>query len=450
MSDLERQIGLWTDHLRRAGSLGESDVAELESHLRDEIAGLIDTGLSDDEAFLIAVKRMGSAASVSGEFAKLATERLWKQLVLTPPEPEAAKANRREVLLVVVLCLIAGTLAKIPELFGTHMFGEDGLFYFKNLSLFVLPMVVAYFVWKRGMAGLRPLLLFVPFLAAAAAVNLYPFRPPGHTLILAGIHLPIALWLVVGVAYTGLRWSETARRMDFVRFSGEAFIYSVLILCGGVVLVGITTLIFLTIDVDIGSFSQEYLAVYGGLGSIVVAAYLVEAKKSVVENMAPVLARIFGPLFLVTMLSFLGAMTVLGKSPYTEREFLIGFDLLLALVLGVVLYTISARNPDESPGMFDVACLALIATALLVDTIALSAIVSRLSSFGFSPNKVAALGENVVLFVGLTGLAVHYTRFIARRADFRPLETWQMAYLPVYAGWAAVVAFVFPVVFGFK
>jgi hypothetical protein len=119
-------------------------------------------------------------------------------------------------------------------------------------------------------------------------------------------------------------------------------------------------------------------------------------------------------------------------------------------VAGLVLYAISARDPQKPPGLFDALQLLLVVCALSVDAIALWAIAGRISEFGFSPNKVAALGENLILLVNLGWSAVLYARFLAGRVAFTPLERWQTAYLPVYAVWAWVVVVVFPPLFGFK
>ena len=174
-------------------------------------------------------------------------------------------------------------------------------------------------------------------------------------------------------------------------------------------------MIFAAIKVDLGRFTREYLIVYGVFAVPFIAVYLVEAKKSIVENFAPVLAKIFSPLFLATMAAFLAVMIIQGKSPFIDRDFLIGFDLMLALVLGLVLYIVSARDMHEAPGLFDYLNLALIVVALVIDGIALSAIVFRLASYGISPNKLAALGENIVLFVNLAGLAFFYLRYLIKQ-----------------------------------
>jgi hypothetical protein len=91
----------------------------------------------------------------------------------------------------------------------------------------------------------------------------------------------------------------------------------------------------------------------------------------------------------------------------------------------------------------------LVISALSVDAVALWAIAARISEFGFTPNRVAALGENVILLVNLAWSAVLYVRFLRGRGSFAGLERWQTAYLPVYAGWAAIVVIVFPPLFGY-
>ncbi|MBI4916811.1 MAG: hypothetical protein HY825_13265, partial [Acidobacteria bacterium] len=149
-------------------------------------------------------------------------------------------------------------------------------------------------------------------------------------------------------------------------------------------------------------------------------------------------------------LAFLATMAWTGSGIDVKREVLIGFDLLLVLVVGLVLYAISARDPGKPAGLFDALQLLLVVCALLVDAMALWAIAARISEFGFSPNKVAALGENLILLVNLGWSAVLYGRFIAGKTAFATLERWQTAYLPAYALWAWVVVVVFPPLFGFK
>ncbi|MGE0444091.1 MAG: hypothetical protein AB7P99_02605 [Vicinamibacterales bacterium] len=237
--------------------------------------------------------------------------------------------------------------------------------------------------------------------------------------------------------------------MDFVRFSGELAIYFVLIGLGGGVFIAFTAMLFQAIGIDPEPIIENWLVPCGAAGALLVAAWLVEAKQSVIENMAPVLTRLFTPFFTVLLLAFLGTMAWTGNPIDVERDVLIAFDLLLVLVVGLVLYAASARDPEAPSDLFDRLQLVLVVSALVVDILALAAIGSRISEFGLTPNRVAALGENLILLVNLGWTAVLYARFVAGRGAFAALERWQMAYLPVYSVWAAFVVVAFPPLFSF-
>jgi hypothetical protein len=444
---LERRIAEWRAFVARGRAITGPDVEELEGHLRDEIKALSGAGLDADEAFLVAVKRIGSLNALSREFAREHSERLWRQLVLGT-DGSGGKRLRTEPVVVLALAVAAAVAIKVPELFGIR-FAEAQDFYARNLGFFVLPFLAAYLAWKRdlGVSGFARLL--IPFAAGALLMNLYPFQPGGHTFTLAAIHLPIALWLVVGLAYVGFRWRDSAERMNFIRFSGELFIYYVLIALGGGVLSFFTAGMFEAIDLQAEGFIAQWLLPCGAMGAVLIGSWLVEVKQSVIENMAPVLTRIFTPLFTLVLAAFLATMIWTGRGIDIQREVLIGFDLLLAVVLGLLVYAVSARDPLAPPGPFDLLQLALVVGALIVDVVALAAIASRISEFGFTPNRTAALGENLILLVNLAWSAWLYARFLRGRAPFNALERWQTSYLPVYALWALIVAAVFPLLFGF-
>ena len=333
-------------------------------------------------------------------------------------------------------------------------------FYFRNASLFVFPLLAIYFIWKRGLKAVSNLWLALTFAAAAVFANVFPFHNPerldhplqgSDTQRLTVLHLPIALWLMaIGVAYVGGRWFASGRRMDFVRFSGELAIYYVLIALGGGVVTAFTFMMFSAIDMNPDWFVGGWLIPCGAAGAVIIGSWLVEAKESVIENMAPVLTRLFTPLFTILLLAFLVTMAWTGNPINVKREVLIGFDLLLAVVVGLVLYAASARDAEAPPDFFDGLQLLLVVSALVVDVVALAAIAARISEFGFTPNRVAALGENLILLVNLTWTAWLYASFLRRRGSFADLENWQIAYLPVYAIWAALVVVVFPPLFGFR
>jgi hypothetical protein len=458
---LEEQIAQWRAYLRRRQAVHGPDVDELEGHLRDQLAALTEAGLTGDEAFLVAVKRMGSLDALSREFARAHSERLWKQLVIAPDAADVpADTKRSEIFVVLGLAVAAAVAVKVPELFGIRLSPNEEVppFYFRNASLFVFPLLAIYFMWKRGWNAVTALWIMLPFAVGAVFVNVYPWRDGvvdtrsrvSDTLVLSILHLPIALWLAVGFAYVRGRWFADGGRMNFVRFSGELAIYYVLIALGGGVFTAFTAMMFMSIGMRPDWFIGPWLIPCGAAGAVIVGSWLVEAKQSVIENMAPVLTRLFTPLFTLLLLAFLVTMVWTGNPINVERELLIGFDLLLAVVVGLVLYAASARDPQAPPDFFDALQLLLVVSALVVDGVALWAIAARISEFGFTPNRVAALGENLILLVNLAWSAWLYTRFMRHRGSFDALERWQIAYLPVYAVWAALVVVIFPPLFDYR
>src|ERR671921_2068413 len=205
---VEEQIAQWRSYLGRRQAIHPVDMAELEDHLREQIEVLVDAGLTADEAFLVAVKRMGKLDALSREFAREHSDRLWKQLVVSPSDTgEQQTAARTDAIVAFCLAVAAAVIIKVPALFGIQLDGDAG-FYARNLGLFVLPLLTGYFVWKRRLDTSTLRWLALAFVAAGVFANLYPFSPGGYTEALTALHLPMALWLVVGIAYAGGRWGQ--------------------------------------------------------------------------------------------------------------------------------------------------------------------------------------------------------------------------------------------------
>jgi len=448
---LEEQIDHWRAHFLRRQAIEALDVTERENQLRQEVAVLIKAGLATDEAFMVAVKRMGSRDAVSQDFARAHSYRLWKALLLGASGAAEVRAPvQKDVIIAVLLAAAAAVAMKVPALFGLKLEehnGGDARFYFRNAGLLVLPFLTIYFAWKRRLETRTLWWIAASFLAAGVFANVYPFVPGSSTEALTGLHLPIALWLVVGIAHAGGRWRQADSRMDFIRFSGELFIYYVLIALGGGVFTAFLGMIFKAIGINAGPFIGGWLLPCGAAGAVLIASWLVEAKQSVIENMAPILTRVFTPMFAGMLIVFLGAVLWTGHGIDVTRDVLIAFDLLLAVVIGLLLYAASARDPQAPRSTFDVVQVVLVISALIADGVALWAIAVRITEFGFSPNRVAALGENVILLLNLAWSAVLYIRFLRGHGSFSTLEKWQTDYVPVYAVWAVVVVVIFPPLF---
>ena len=446
MEAVESQIAAWRAFVSRSAAVDDRDVEELEAHLREQIADLDAAGLAADEAFLVAVKRMGSLDSLSREFAREHSGRLWKQLVLSGGgEHEHSDSGWPEALAFAVAAAVTVQVARLAAGFP----GDEPSWLLRNAGLLVLPFLAGYFVRRRGLR-LRPsLLTTAPFVIAAVVVNLYPYGESASTELLVAAHLPVILWFVVAHPYTGGATGSHEGRMDFVRFTGEWFIYYVLIALGGGVLMALTALILEPTGPENAERVIEWVLPSGAAGAVIVVAWLVEWKQRIVENMAPVLTMLFTPLFAVMLVSAAVVYAVTGLGDAFDRELLGVFDTLMVVVLGLVLYGMSAREPAQAAGWMDRIQLVAAGSALLLDVMVLGSMLDRVGQLGFSPNRTAALGLNLVLLVNLAGTAWLSVRFLAGRSPYHRLERWQTGYLPVFALWAAVVVVILPPAFAF-
>ncbi|HWL02215.1 MAG TPA: permease prefix domain 1-containing protein [Microbacteriaceae bacterium] len=462
---LEARIAEWRGYVDRARAIDTAEAEELESHLRERIDELRDAGLDDDEAFLVAVGRLGAIDAISREFARTNSARLWKQLVAGAEPVERTRGSGivsalligvvAAAVLQLIRLLSIGTLADDPT---TTLFGRpaDPTWLLRNAGLIPVAAVAAWLLVRRRPGLPIVLATVVPFVLVALAINLMPLAAPdaaggllSQSLLLTALHAPIACWLLVGLADTATGWRSTARRMDLVRFTGEGFVYYVLIALGGQLLFALTAAILAPLARD----AVAPLAEWGLLSLAVIAfpfaAWLVELKQSVIENIAPVLARTFTPLFAIVTVAGAAVYLALGATQPFNRELMIVFDAILVLALGLLLYNLSARSEGRATRFFDIAGLIGVIGALGLDAFVLADLVGRIGEYGWTPNRVAATGLNLLLFAVLAVAAVLSALHLAGRRPIAALERWLMGTLPAYSLWAAFVALVLPPLFGF-
>ncbi|CAN5167611.1 hypothetical protein BH18ACT5_BH18ACT5_01650 [soil metagenome] len=229
MEGLESEIAEWRAFIGQGPAVDGRDVEELEDHLRGQIADLTTAGLAPDEAFLVAVKRLGRLDELSREFAREHSGRLWRQLVVPGGDEQQRPNSRwREALVFAIAAAATIQVARLAAGFPS----EESSWLLRNASLFVLPFLSGYFARRRGLSLRRTLLTAAPFVIAAVVINLYPYAEGAATELLVAAHLPVVLWFVVAWPYMGGAVRSQERRMDFVRFTGEWFIYYVLIALG--------------------------------------------------------------------------------------------------------------------------------------------------------------------------------------------------------------------------
>lgn len=478
-TDLDALVASWRRWMQRHDAVSTADLAELESHLYDTVDHFVAAGLTPDEAFLVAVKRLGATDDLSREYAREHSERLWKQLVLTGDGDGRAGGDRRDARaggdgrdapgrpapfhrrangLPVALLLGAGAGLALK---AVDLATDDSSQVVANGAVVVLPFLALWFAWRRRVSLGVLAIVGAVFVGVGLALNLYPFAGPAAgtgteivgvtaaTEIIAILGSYVALWLAVGVAYTGGDWRNERARMDFVRFSGEWFVYYLLIALGGGALSALTIAVFSSIGVDVMQFVGEWVLPLGAAGAVLVAAWLVGAKQRVIENIAPVLTKVFTPLFTLMMIALVVAALLQWNLVDVSRDLLIAFDAVLVVVVALLVYSISARDPLQAPGWFDRLQALMLATALVLDAIVLVAMLARTGEFGFSANKTASLGLNLILLVNLAWALRLQFGFLRRHTGFAALERWQTTLLPVYFAWAAILVVVFPPVFEF-
>ncbi|UJH92134.1 hypothetical protein LZ575_06020 [Antarcticibacterium sp. 1MA-6-2] len=85
---------------------------------------------------------------------------------------------------------------------------------------------------------------------------------------------------------------------------------------------------------------------------------------------------------------------------------------------------------------------------ILVNGIALSAILFRISEWGITPNRIAVLGANLLVLVNLMMVTAQLLKSTSKKADLDSVGNVIARYLPIYIIWAIVVTFTFPLIFG--
>lgn len=449
-ASVEAWLGRWRAHVQRRCADGSDAAGAAEERLRGTTAELVSRGLDPDEAFLVAVRRVSVDHAPTADYLRQNLARVWEPQ--GEPESDADAAKRRqlpEFVVVLALAVVAAVSVKLAGLAEAASGERADAFYVRNAAFFTLPWLAAYFLWKRFPGRRVAVLTGIGFSVAFVLVNAYPFDMDGMTVVLSGLHMPIALWLLVGIVYTGGEWSRMGRRMDFVRFSGDLVICFVLIALGGGALTGLSVALFSSIGLDLEPFAEDWILPCGVCGAVTVSAWLAEVRRGMIGGMALLLARVFTPLLSIMLVVFLSTMVWTRQGINVERHVLVAFDVILILVVCLLLYSLSSRDGSDRADWSHRLQLVLVVCAVLVDLVALAAVLDRISEYGASANKLAALAENLILLVNLAWTAWLYIRVLRGKAAVSAIERWQTAYLPVYAAWAAVVVVLFPPLFRF-
>jgi hypothetical protein len=360
----------------------------------------------------------------------------------------APSQKRGELLFLVAAALVTAFLVKFPVLFGL----EEDRYYPRNISFILFTSLLIYFTRKHQLSVLISGAVAALLLVGALFINWLPSTTDSSTFILSCIHLPLFFWAVLGFVYTGAsglsRWEK---RPDFLRYNGDLIILVSIMTSAVMAISGITMGLFSLIGIEIGEFYFQWILVIELSACPLVATYILDNNPQLVSRVSPIIARIFSPVVLVTLVGYLIGMAWASKDPFNDREFLLLFNLLLIGVLAIVFFSLVELPRSASGRGALLITLLLSVVTIVVNAIALLAILYRISSWGFTPNRLAVLGANVLFFVHLVLIAVQLTRqFRSKEVSFSSIEKTISVFLPLYAGWALFVAVVVPLIFRFS
>lgn len=351
----------------------------------------------------------------------------------------------RELLFVILASLVAGVIAKLPAFLPI----SEDFFYPRNIGFIIFPALMFYFAWKNKLATGKIAFIAGTTLVGLIFINSLPDVKSSDTLVLSCIHLLLFLWSILGFVFVGEIKNNDEKRLSYLKYNGDLVVMTTLILIAGAIMTGITIGLFSLIGFNIEKFYFENIVIFGLPAAPIVGSYLIQTNTQLVGKVSPVIAKIFSPLVLVTLVIYLIAMIYSGKDPYNDRQFLLIFNGLLIGVMAIIFFSVAETSRTKSMSEVWVLILLSVVT-IIVNGIALSAILFRISEWGITPNRAAVLGGNVLILINLLLVTVQLFRVLSKKADITGVRKVIAFYLPIYCLWAMIVTFLFPFLFGFR
>jgi len=351
-----------------------------------------------------------------------------------------------ELFLISCGIIIATFIAKIPQFFGLT---EDE-YYAKNLSFIIVPTLMAYFIWKKEIDIKKAAIAFVVIILSWVYMNLLPSVESNDSLILACMHMPILAWTILGFIYIKGEVKNSKSKIQYLIYNSNLAVMSAMLVISGFIFSALTIGMFNLIEVKIETFYFNYVVITGLSAVPLIASYLVENNAGLVNKITPLIAKIFTPLVLIMLTIFTITLFATGKSIYSNRDFLLIFNLVLIGVMALILFSVIEANKLKDSRVNTILLLLLSTVTIIVNGIALSAILFRLSEFGVSANRLAVLGANLIIFTNLILVFFKLIKTTKKKEAIEEVANTIVAYLPVYGGWAFIVAFLFPLLFQYK
>ncbi len=373
--------------------------------------------------------------------------KFWKSRLDFDKSPDKTKLNfGSDIFIMIAVCLFAGFLIKIPDLFNINP--TFFLFYEKDSGIIVFLALSLYTIAIRGKINRTGLIItLLTFIVSLAYINLLPNYRSSASVNLVFIHMPLLMWCVYGMVFIDFDFKDKNKRTEYIRHNGDLAIMGGLILIAGGVLAVITVGLFQAIGINIEKFYLNNIILVGLVSAPVVATFILKNYTTLTNKIAPIIANIFSPLVLVTLIIYLIAIAVSGKDPYNDRNFLLIFNIMLLGVMAIIVFSVSGTSITRKQKFNELVLFILSIVTLIVNLIALSAIFYRLSEYGLTPNRLAILGSNILIFINLILITIDLFKINFKKSELETVEVTISKYLPVYVVWVLFVIFAFPVIF---
>jgi hypothetical protein len=393
--------------------------------------------------------------SFEADFVKIYPEiqdtemaRFWKSRLDFDKMPDKTKQNSgSDIFIMIAICLFAGLLIKIPDIFNINLIKfpfyekDAGIIVFLGLTLYAISV-------KRDFSKRNLIIISLIFLVSIIYINLLPGAKNSASINLVYIHMPLLMWCAYGMVFIEFDLKDKSKRIEYIKHNGDLAIMGALILIAGALLSGITIGLFKAIGINIEKFYSHYIIIVGLVSAPVVTTYILKNSSALTNKIAPIIANIFSPLVLVTLVIYLIAFAVSGKDPYNNRDFLLIFNMMLIGVMGIIIFSVSETSVNRKQRFNEMVLFILSIVTLIVNMIALSAIFYRLGEYGLTPNRLAIVGSNILIFVNLILITIDLFKINFKKSELEKVELTISKYLPVYIIWTLIVVFGFPLLFG--
>ncbi len=357
--------------------------------------------------------------------------------------------SRKELLVIFLCSLLAVIIANLPAIFSI----DEEFFYTRNISFIVFSPLAIYFIWKKRTKIRKILIISIVIFSSIFYINFLPNHPPNHesdTLILACLHLPVFLWTIFSLLFFGKKITNHKERLSFIKYNGDLVVISGLILLGGIIFSGITVGLFELINIDIEEFYFRYIVITGLASLPVIGTHVIDKNPNIVDKISPFIAKLFSPIVLITLFVYIGSIIFLGSNIYNDRDFLLLFNGVLIAVMALIFFSIT-EGLSTAMSKMEIGILFLLSlVTIVVNGIALSAILIRIMEWGITPNRTAVLGSNILILANLIIVSTKLYYTLMYDSKLMKVGISIVIFMSIYCLWSSFVTFLFPLIFNFN